>query len=190
MTPAFLAAWEMTGREEGGYVDHPSDTGGATNHGITERVSRAHGYVGDMRDLSLELARQIAKAQYWDLLRLDDIAALSLPIALELFDSGFNVGQGTVARWLQRCLNALNRREADYEDVNIDGLIGPMSVAALRSYLAKRGTDGQPVMLRALNSLQGAHYIAIAESRDENEDFLFGWLRNRVTIKHADLIGD
>ena len=26
---------------EGGYVDNPKDPGGATNHGVTERVARA-----------------------------------------------------------------------------------------------------------------------------------------------------
>jgi hypothetical protein len=35
-------------------------------------------------------------------------------------------------------------------------------------------------MLRALNSLQGARYIDIGESRPANEDFMFGWFLHRV----------
>ena len=35
---------------EGGYVNHPADPGGATRWGVTERLARAHGYRGPMRD--------------------------------------------------------------------------------------------------------------------------------------------
>ena len=75
-------------RVEGGFANHPSDKGGPTRYGITETVARAHAYSGRMEDMSEYAARQIAKAQYWDLLRLDEIAALSYPVSLELFDTG------------------------------------------------------------------------------------------------------
>ncbi|EJY0890163.1 hypothetical protein OE991_005197, partial [Escherichia coli] len=44
---------EVLGKE-GGYVNHPDDKGGPTKWGITEKVARAHGYRGDMRDLTRE----------------------------------------------------------------------------------------------------------------------------------------
>ena len=46
----FDKAWEETGRAEGGFVDDPDDSGGATNWGITEKVARKQGYTGHMRD--------------------------------------------------------------------------------------------------------------------------------------------
>ena len=49
---------------EGGYVDHPSDPGGRTNWGITERVARANGYSGSMRALPKATAREIYRKQY------------------------------------------------------------------------------------------------------------------------------
>lgn len=181
MSP-FLEAWSRTGREEGGYVDHPDDRGGPTNHGITEVVARAHGYMGDMRDLPRERAREIAKEQYWDILRLDAISVLSKPVALEMFDTGINAGQATVAKHFQRSLNALNRQQRFYPDLNPDGIVGRITVASFRAYLDQRGQDGELVMLRALNCLQGAYYIDITESREQNESFLFGWFLNRVVI--------
>ncbi|HEE0576381.1 TPA: hypothetical protein R6358_002680, partial [Klebsiella pneumoniae] len=43
--------------KEGGYVDHPSDKGGSTRWGITQTTARAHGYIGDMRNLPRETAK-------------------------------------------------------------------------------------------------------------------------------------
>src|SRR6266478_2656628 len=51
---------------EGGYVFDPRDPGGETMYGITSRVAAKHGYAGAMRDLPLELAKSIAKTEYWD----------------------------------------------------------------------------------------------------------------------------
>lgn len=60
-------------RSEGGFVDHPSDPGGATNHGVTERVARQHGYTGDMRDLPLSVATTIYRKQYWAMIKADQL---------------------------------------------------------------------------------------------------------------------
>ena len=182
MTKEFLDAWAATGRAEGGYSNNPNDTGGETMWGITARVARAHGYEGAMRDLPKETATEIAKAQYWDLAYLDDVAAVSLSVAREMFDTGFNTGIGTAVKFLQRALNALNRQQKDYEDVVADGLMGKLSLAALTAFLKHRGADGEKVLLRALNGLQAAYYIAIAENRPQNEDFVFGWILHRVEI--------
>jgi lysozyme family protein len=178
----FLAAWLDTGREEGGYVDNPKDSGGPTNHGITEQVARAHGYRGHMRDLPVDRAREIAREQYWNSMRLDDVARLSVPIAKELFDTGFNAGQTTAVRFLQRCLNVANREQLDYPDITADGLMGRLSIASLTAFLTVRNERGELWMLRALNGLQAAHYIELAERRVKDEAFVFGWILNRVRI--------
>lgn len=177
---AFDRAFQDLVMVERGYSDHPSDTGGKTMYGITEAVARAHGWKGDMKDLPLDTAKEIYRAQYWDLLRLDPIAALSEPIAFELFDTGVNCGVGVAAKFLQRALNSFNRQARDYADMHIDCVIGPMTITALRAYLALRGHDGEVVMLRALNDQQGTRYIELGEMRAENEDFEFGWFLKRV----------
>ena len=179
---AFERAFRAVLEHEGGFVDDPRDSGGATNHGITERVARAHGFAGNMIDLPLETAKAIAKAQYWDTLRLDDVAPLSYSAAFEMFDTGYNMGVRIAGMFLQGALNALNRAERDYPDVTVDGIIGPVTVAALRKYLSVRGGLGEVVLLRALNVMQGARYLALAEKREKDEAFVFGWLANRVNI--------
>jgi lysozyme family protein len=178
----FLNAWRATGRSEGGYVDNPKDAGGITNHGITQRVARANGFKGDMRDLTKEQASVIAKTQYWDVMRLDEIGAVSPPIANELFDTGFLCGIGNAGKFLQRALNIFNRQQKDYDDIAEDGVIGMSTIYALKQYMAKRGEQGMVVMLRALNAQQGAYFISIGKTRPDNEEFEFGWFLNRVVI--------
>jgi len=179
---AFDRAFAHVLKAEGGYSDDARDSGGRTMLGITESVARANGYVGDMRDLSVADAGLIYRRQYWDTMRLDSVAALSEPIAAELFDTGVNMGIGVAGKFLQRALNVLNRAGQDYPDLTVDGIVGPIAVAALQSFLAKRRGSGEVVMLRALNALQGARYIELAEARVKDEAFVFGWLLNRTTI--------
>ena len=58
--------------------------------------------------------------------------------------------------------------------------MGPSTLKALNAYLTKRGTQGELVLLRALNCLQGAFYIELVERRYKDEVFIYGWLLNRV----------
>ena len=178
----FDKAWEETGRAEGGYVDDKNDSGGKTNWGVTEKVARKQGYTGHMRDLPKSTATQIAKKEYWDVMLLDDIAILSESVALELFDTGFNAGTSRAGKFLQRSLSALNRRQKDYPDVVVDGKIGSKTISALKAFLDKRGKAGETVMLRALNSMQGAFCVELAERREKDESFVFGWFSHRVVI--------
>jgi len=182
MSSSFDIAWNRTGLSEGGYVNDPRDSGGETNWGITKKVARAHGYNGPMRNLSRERARAIGKKAYWDSLRLDSVAMLHQELAFEIFDTGFNMGQDRVGRFLQRCLNGFNYHGRHYRDIIVDGNIGPGTLDALRSLYSKRGDAAKPVMLNAMNCLQGTGYIELVERRPKDEDFLWGWFTHRVGI--------
>jgi lysozyme family protein len=168
---------------EGRYSNNPNDSGGETMFGITIAVARAYGYMGPMRSMPLAVAHEIYRKRYWDKLRLDEVANISgARIADELFDTGVNRGTANAGKYLQRSLNAMNQRGAYYADVVADGDVGPMTIAALREYMKRRGAQGATVLLRCLNALQGADYIDLAEQRQKDEDFVFGWILNRVTI--------
>lgn len=168
--------------KEGGYVDHPNDKGGPTNWGITQATARAHGYTGDMRNLTREQALSILEADYWYGPRFNQVASVSSAIAAELCDTGVNMGPSVPVKWLQRWLNAFNNQQKLYPDLVADGQIGPRSISALKSYLAARGEDGEEVMLRALNCSQGQRYLELAEGRPANESFVYGWVKERVKL--------
>ncbi len=165
---------------EGGYVNHPADRGGPTNWGITEAVARRQGYVGDMRALPRSDAAAIYRQLYWHKPRFAAVAERAPALAAELFDTGINMGTGTAIAFLQRALNALNREARDYPDLVVDRQIGPATLAALDAFLKKRGRGAEHVLLKAVEALQGAHYINIAEARPSQEAFVYGWLANRI----------
>jgi len=106
---------------EGGYSDHPSDPGGATNRGITKAVLEAYrGHSvskADVRALSRGEAAAIYRSRYWDAAKCD-----RLPDGLDLavFDCAVNQGIGRASRFLQQAAQ-----------VTADGKIGPKTLAAV-----------------------------------------------------------
>lgn len=180
MADTIAALLESLIEKEGGYVDHRDDRGGATNFGITESVARAAGWLGTMVELPRALAFSIYRSRYWTQPGFDSVASVSPGIANELFDTGVNMGTGVAIAFMQRSLNALNRQGRDWPDIAVDRVIGTGTLAALGQLRSVRGATGEAVLLKALNALQGARYIELAESRAANESFLFGWLSGRV----------
>ena len=165
---------------EGGYTNNPADRGGPTNYGITEKVARINGYTGDMKELPLSFAEKIYKMRYIVSPGFDRIALVSETIAEEVIDTGVNMGPASAAILLQRLLNAFNASGSKYADIFVDGVIGPASIAALTAFLKWRGAEGEAVMLKALNHIQGARYLDIAEANKSQEAFFYGWIRNRT----------
>lgn len=161
---------------EGGYVDDPSDSGGETKFGITKSVARRYGYKGDMQVLPREIAVKIYTEKYWQPLMLDDIWILSAEIAAEMMDMSVHMGQRRAGEFMQRCLNVLNNRGKDYADLKVDGDIGSRTFGAFRAFIFKRGDLGEKVLLKMLNGLRWSFYITLAERREKDERFIFGWL--------------
>lgn len=166
---------------EGGYVNHPSDPGGATKFGITQRVARANGYQGDMRDLTRTAACVIYRREYIEKPGFLPIAEIDVDVAEEVIDSGVNAGAARAALWFQQALNVLNRRGVDYPDVAEDGKIGPRTISAFQALRRKRGEAGaRRLMLRMLNGLQIGHYYDLAKGGTKFEDFMVGWVDGRI----------
>lgn len=121
MKDNFEAALSAVLHHEGGYVNHPSDPGGRTNLGCTQRVWEE--WIGrdvseaEMRALKPADVAPLYKAKYWDKVRGDD-----LPDGVDyaVFDAAINSGPGRAAKWLQEVVG-----------VTADGAIGPGTLKAV-----------------------------------------------------------
>ena len=112
----FDTAFEKLLGHEGGFSDHAADPGGKTRYGITEAVAREVGYRGDMRELSLDLAKRIYMERYWHPVRADELPA---GVRYAVFDAAVNSGPGQAVKWLQRAAGVAD-----------DGVLGPKTLAA------------------------------------------------------------
>lgn len=160
---------------EGGYVNDPSDSGGETNFGVTIAVARASGYEGPMRDMQESVAFDIYAKKYWDAMSGDQLVRLSEAVATEVIDTAVNMGTGRAGRFLQRSLNVLSPGQA----LTVDGKVGPSTVRSLLDYLRVRDEQN---LVKALNCLQGSFYIELAERREKDVRFVYGWLKHRVGL--------
>lgn len=161
---------------EGGYSDHPDDPGGKTNHGVTERVAREHGYQGDMRALPKSTAQQIYIRDYVERPGFDRVIALSPALGEKLVDAGVNAGPGRAARWLQEALNQLSRGGADYPQVAVDGQVGARTLAAYQALERKRGrVKACELTVKLMDVQQGAHYMRLGKPA-----FIVGWAEHRL----------
>lgn len=169
-------------KREGGYVFHPSDRGGPTRYGVTEKKAKEFGYTGHMAEFPIELAYKIYGADFWDKIRLDEIAAIDGQLATVIFDFAVNSGVSTATRQLQRLLNVLNQKGTLYPDLVVDGIPGSKTVQAVTAYATKRGSDGTKVLTESLNSLRVSFCVGIMESDESQEAFGFGWLHRIVNL--------
>lgn len=167
---------------EGGYIDHPADRGGPTRYGITQATARAHGYRGPMSQLPRHVAAEIYAGRYWHSLHLGVIVDIHEPLAETLFDYGIHSGPSEAAEDLQRVLNVLNRVEKDWNDVVVDGAVGPVTLGVIDDLFEKRGRRGLKVLTWGVESLRGAFLIGLAEARESQEAFTFGWLDRVRTL--------
>jgi lysozyme family protein len=131
---------------EGGYGNHPSDPGGATNFGITiadyRRYVKPDATPADVRAMRVDEAKAIYRAHYWDAMRCD-----KLPAGLDyaVFDFGVNSGNSRAVKYLQRLLG-----------VAVDGRVGDETLAAAdngnAAELAARLCDARLAFLKQLKT--------------------------------------
>lgn len=176
---------EVIEKEGEAYTDHPSDLGGPTKWGITQRALSVYLHRQASKDEVRNLSRETAKAIYYENYvhrpGFETFLTLSPVLAAKIIDVGVNVGTARVSEWIQRALNKFNMRQKLYADIAVDGDVGPQTMNAYTQLIQARGkANAEEVMFKAINVSQGAHYLSISDSREANEDFTYGWFKNRV----------
>ena len=161
ISKSFQIAFARTIGVEGGYVNDPSDPGGETKYGVSKR---AHPWE-DIKNLTIECAQEIAYADYWKPLRLDDVQ--SELMAAEIFDTAYNCGIGTAALIVQRSLNFIG------ENLIQDGILGERTIARLNFWATK-----DPVSLfKCLNGFQFIYYVDCVRSNQTQMKYSRGWMQ-------------
>lgn len=182
----FKLAYFKTMGHEGGYVNNKNDRGGETYKGVARKknpdwkgwalidsykTNKEFIKMLERDEFLQQLVLAFYKTLYWDALQLDVFK--SQPIAEELFDTSVNIGTGTAIMLMQEALNLLNRNQKDFHDIEVDGIIGPRTIALLQGY------PNSGAMLKTLNGLQFSRYRYICKNNPTQEEFFHGWL-NRV----------
>lgn len=107
---SFKTALKFVMRWEGGLVDHPSDPGGLTNHGVSIRAYPELGREGIL-NLTKEDAAKLYFKDYWTP-NIPEFLPESARVLI--FDCAVNQGSGFARKCLQRAVRATP-----------DGVLGP-----------------------------------------------------------------
>jgi lysozyme family protein len=142
MKTPFERAFARLLAEEGGFVDDPRDPGGATNLGVTLNTLREIGWdldgdgdidVDDVRLLTPDHARRIARERYWDRVNGDALPSLVNELA---FDFAYHSGPTTAVKLLQRVVGADQDGRVGQQTINACCRLDSDDLAA--RYLAER----------------------------------------------------
>lgn len=163
----FQKIFEYLLKVEGGYSDDKYDSGGKTKYGIIEVEARRYGYKGHMRDMPIEIARDIYDKKYYHGNRLNEV--VNDKIALSICDWIVNSGTWG-AKKAQQALNIINN-----SNLVVDGKIGNQTLFALNHV-------DPDEFLQVYHEFQRKFYRGIVATRPTQNVFLRGWL-NRVDRK-------
>lgn len=150
---------------EGVLVDHPSDPGGKTAYGISQRWIERMGLPLRVEDVDRAKAIELYERYFWNPYPWRDWPQR---VAGKMFDMTVNAGPAAATRVLQRALRACG-----YEGVVDDGVVGPITDRWRQTAWVER----PQALLAALNAEHAGFYRELAARRPELGVFLRGWLR-------------
>lgn len=158
---SFGPAVELVFRHEGGFVNNPSDPGGATKYGITLAVlaewRKKPCTADDVLKMPDTEAKDIYKAKYWNAVQGDSIQNQN--IANWCFDMAVLRGVDGACKTMQAALGVAQ-----------DGAVGSKTILALNQANAA-------MFLNVFRSLCVKKFVVIAQARPASLQFLPGWVR-------------
>lgn len=151
----FILKWE------GGFVNDPNDSGGATNKGVTLATYRRYkgesATVDDLKAITDADWTNIFKQMYWDKFKADEIASQTVA---NLCVDWFWMSGTKAIKYVQRLIYA-----------DEDGIVGKQTLARLNA-------KGESLVLDIYNCRKDFYHRIVA-SRPSQKRFLRGWI-NRL----------
>lgn len=157
MNKTFEKCMPIILKNEGGYVNHPSDPGGETKYGIAKKFFPNE----DIKNLTVERATELYYEHYWLPMNLEGIDEPEL--LLHVFDMGINAGTRRSIKMLQKLV-----------DTVADGIMGPKT---------KTAVNEQSPLVEKFKEARREYYTSLAERKPSLKVFLKGWL-SRVDRTH------
>jgi len=179
MSSNFEECIEHVLAQEGGFVIHPHDTGGATNFGITKSVLSQ--YVNkpvsdiDVYNLNKDDAKKIYEKLYWQAMKLERIIYKN--VQLILLDNGVNRGPQTAMKSLQKVLNTSFGAQ-----LKVDGLFGVKTDMAISS------VEEEPLCRKLIQDMIRS-YVEIVLKHPTQKAFLKGWIERAFKLQDAISLG-
>jgi len=180
----FERAFRKTVGLEGGLSLDPNDPGNWTGgrigagelRGTKYGISAARFPDEDIKNLTLERAKELYYDHYWRKMNLDAIA--NEAVQEEIFDMGVNMGINIAALILQRALNFLEPGKP----VTEDGVIGPETAHYANIWCRK----DPEALFRALNGFQFMRYFEIIKSDPTKKRYARGWMKRIQDYRSAE----
>jgi len=191
----FLQAFEFTIKHEGGYANNPNDYGGETIAGISrvywpqwtgwsiiddERSNCEFPGMLSSHAVLHEMIAAFYMNNFWNPIHGNALAKGNLEVAAEVFDAGVNMGTRRAVKFLQTALNVFNRNGSLYDDIVVDGRMGPGTLGVYTKFLE---LDDPALILKSQLLQRGAFYLNRAVEDSSQETFIRGWLNRLVMEK-------
>lgn len=158
----FILQWE------GGYVNHPSDGGGATNKGVTMATWRGYcakkgkpATIATLKAMTSSEWEEIFREHSWDKWKADKI--VSQRVANICVDWSWMSGEGVIKR-VQKIVG-----------VKADGAVGPQTLAAINGM-------SEDYLFALIKQARKDYYEAIVRAKPNNAVFMKGWLNRLEAI--------
>lgn len=183
----FEPAFAFMIKHEGGFINHPSDPGGATNLGISLRFLKKLKHdatINTIKELTIDSVKPIYHDYFWEPSKAFSISNQTL--ATKYFDFSVNMGNARAAKLLQTAYNS-TIKETSYnylgldsfivKDLVIDGIIGRQSLQRINKLLPLNST----ILTTLYKQEAVTFYEKLVKYDPKKKVFLKGWLNRALS---------
>lgn len=121
----------------------------------------------------MDLVESFYQINFWIRMQGDKVAAVSLEVACELFDTAVNLDAPDAVRFLQIALDMQRLYTRSYQELMVDGLLGHKTLSALDRYLDIQPGDRESNEKILLNCMYGEQYVHYKEN--PQHPYFRGW---------------